>query len=112
MVIILNQYILKKNHSTKNELVKKFAPCSGKCEYQLHYRSKDKDKPWSEATIFHQFSNKNHKKDKNSEKDGCKIYKIDKLTLITYNSIKIFKPIFYNHMPKPMLATKILQLID
>ena len=33
--------------------VKKFAPYSGECEYQLDYRSKDKDKPWGVATIHH-----------------------------------------------------------
>ena len=29
--------------SILNEHVKKFVPCSGECEYQLDYRSNDKD---------------------------------------------------------------------
>ena len=37
---------------------------------------------------------------------------MDKLAIQTYNSIKNFNPIFYeNHIRKPMLMTKILQLI-
>ena len=97
-----------------DEHVKKFVPCSGECQYQLIYRSKDKDKMWGVATIYHQTLIKNHKKKiKELEKNGYKFFKNDKLTLITYNSIKKFNPIFYrNHMPKPTLATKILQLID
>ena len=47
------------------------------------------------------------------EKDGYKFHKHDKVTLITYNSIKNFNPIFHkNHTPKPMFITKILQPID
>ena len=33
--------------------------------------------------------------------------------IITYNSTKYFNPIYFkNHVPKPMLASKILQSID
>ena len=99
--------------SILNEHVKKFVPYSGECEYQLDYRSKDKDKPLGVATIYLPPQIKNHKKIKELEKDGYKFHKIDKLTLITYNSIKQFNPIFYrDHIPKPMLMNKILQLID
>ena len=42
------------------EHVKLFVPCSGECEYQLDYRSKDKDKPWGVATIYHPPLIKNH----------------------------------------------------
>ena len=45
-------------HSILEEHVKKFVPSSGECEYQLDYRSKDKDKPWGVATFYHPPSNK------------------------------------------------------
>ena len=45
--------------------VKKFVAYSGECEYQLDYRSKDKDKPWGVATIYHPPLIRNHKKLKN-----------------------------------------------
>ena len=96
-----------------NEHVKKIVPYSGECEYQLDYRSKDKDKPLGVATVYLPPQIKNHKKIKELEKDGYIFHKIDELTLITYISIKKFKPIFYkNHIPKPMFITNILQLID
>ena len=47
-------------HSILEEHVKKFVPYSGKCEYQLEYRSKDEDKPWVVATICHPSFIKNH----------------------------------------------------
>ena len=52
-------------HSMIDEHVKKFVPYSGECEYQLDQRSKDKDKPWGVATIYHPPLNKNRKKIKN-----------------------------------------------
>ena len=39
--------------------------------------------------------------------------KNDKLTVITYKSIKTFNPLFYkNHIQKPMFITEILHFID
>ena len=35
-----------------DEHVTKFVPYTGECEYHLHYRSKDKDKPWGVDTKF------------------------------------------------------------
>ena len=42
--------------------VKKIVAYIGECEYQLDYRSKDKDKPWGVATIYHRPLIRNHKK--------------------------------------------------
>ena len=106
-------YPEKRFHSILEEHVKKFVPYSGKCEDRLHYRSKDKDKPWGVATIFLDPLVKNLKKINEIEKDRFKSRIIDKLTVITHNSIKKFNPIFYkNHIPKPNFITKILHLID
>ena len=53
-VVILNQCILKRIiHPMIDEHGKKFVPYSGECEYQTNCRSKDKDKPWGVATIYH-----------------------------------------------------------
>ena len=39
--------------------------------------------------------------------------KNNKLTINTYISLEKINPVFYkNHVPKPMLVTKMLQLID
>ena len=54
--------------SILDEHVKKFAPYSGDCEYQLDYRSKDKDKARGVATIYHPLLIKNHKKIKDQKK--------------------------------------------
>ena len=91
---------------------KMFVPYTSECEYRLDYRCKDK--PWGVATIYLDPLFKNHKKKiKELEKDGYKFHKIGKLTISTYNSIKKFNPIFYRyHIPKPMLMSKILELID
>ena len=40
-------------HFMIHQHVKKVVPYSGECEYHLDYRSKDKDKPWGVATIYH-----------------------------------------------------------
>ena len=58
--IILKQCLQKKIHSILEEHVKKFVPCSGECEYQLDYRSKDRDKTWGVATFYHPRLIKNH----------------------------------------------------
>ena len=62
-------------------------PLSGEGEHQFDFRSKDKDIPWGIATIYHPPQVRNH--DEKSEKDGYKYNKLDKLTTITNNSIKI-----------------------
>ena len=49
---------------------KKFVPYSGLCEYQMNCRSKDKDKPWGVATIYHPPLKKYHNKIKGLVKDG------------------------------------------
>ena len=53
----------------KDELVKKFVLYSGECEYQIHLRFKDKDKPRIAATIYHSPSLKNYNKIKNLEEN-------------------------------------------
>ena len=50
--------------------VKKFVAYGGECEYQIDYRSKDKSREWGVATLYGPPLIKNHKKIKNSEKDG------------------------------------------
>ena len=88
-----------------------FVPYTSECEYQLDYRCNDK--PWGVATFYLDPLFENHRKIKELEKDGYKFHKIERLTITTYNSIKKFNPIFYKkHIPKPMLITNILQLID
>ena len=88
-----------------------FIPYTSECVYELDYRCKDK--PWGIATIYLDPLIRTHKKIKELEKDGYKFYKIDKLTISTYNSIKNFNPIFYrDHIAKSMFINKILQLID
>ena len=90
---------------------KMFVPYTCECEYRLDYRCKDK--PWGVATIYLDPLFKNHKKIKELEKDGFNFHKIDKLTISTYKSIKKFNRIIYrDHIPKPMLMRKILELID
>ena len=106
-------YPEKKIHSMIDEHVKKLIPYSGECEYQLDFRKKDRDKPWGVATTYHPPLIENHNKVKKLEKDGYKFNKLDKLTLITHNSLRKINPIFYkNHMPRTMFITEILQLID
>ena len=100
-------------HSILEEPVKMFVPYSGECEYRLDYRNIDKNKPWGVATFYLDPLIRNHKEIKKMEKDGYMFHKHDKVTLVTYNSIKTFNLIFYkNHIPKPLFITKILQLID
>ena len=50
--------------------MKKIVPYSGDCEYQLEYRSKDKDKPLGVATFYLDPQVKNHKEIRELEKDG------------------------------------------
>ena len=91
--------------------IKMFVPYTSECEYCLDYRCKDK--PWGVASIYLDPLIKPNKKIKELEKDGYNFRNFDKLTIITYNSIKKFNPIFYrDHIPKSMFINKILQLID
>ena len=91
--------------------VNMFVPYTSECEYQLDYRAIDK--PYGVAIIYIDPLIKPNKKIKESEKDGYKFYKIDKLTITTYKTFRKFNPIFYrDHIPKSMFINKILQLID
>ena len=82
-------------------------PYTADCEYQLDFRSMEKDKPWCVATIYHPTQDKNKKKIEKFEKDKYKFYKTNKLTIITYKSNKRLNPIFCKyHVPKPMVLTK------
>ena len=84
-----------------------FVPYIVECEYQLDFRTKDKDNPLGVATIYHPTQVNNHYKLRKIERAGYKFYKIDKLTIITHNSIKKFDYFFSeNHVPQPMLMTK------
>ena len=92
---------------------KTFVPYTAECENQLHFRTKVEDKPIDVATIIDPFEVKKHTKIQKVEEDGYKFYKIDKISIITYNSIKKLNTIFYkNHVEKPMFMTKIIHLID
>ena len=105
-VITLNQCILKKS-SILDKHAKMFVTYTADCEYELDFRTKDKDKPFGVATIYHPTQVKNHNEIRNFENDGYNFYKIDKLKIITYNSIRKLKQIFYrNHVPKLMLMTR------
>ena len=57
---IKSMYPEKIIHSILKEHAKKFVPYTSECEYQLDYRSKDKDKPLGVATIYHPDLIKNH----------------------------------------------------
>ena len=65
-----------------------FVTFTAGCVYQLHFRSDDKDKRWGVATINHPTHVKNHIKSRIFEKYGYKLYRINKLTIFTYNSFK------------------------
>ena len=69
-----------------------FVSYSAECEYQKDFRTDDKD--IEIATLYHPTRVMNHNKIKKFEKDGFCFYKIDKLTIITSNSIKNFEPVF------------------
>ena len=110
---IKSMYPEKLNHSMIGEHVTQIVPYSCECEYQLRYRSEDRDIQWVVAPIYRPPSFKNQKKINKLEKDRYKFYKNDKITLITDNNFKKFNPLFYkNHILKPLLEYKMLQLID
>ena len=67
--------------SILDEYSKVFVRYTAECEYQLDFRSKDKDKPLGVATINHPTQVRNRNKIRKLEKDGYKFYKIDKLTI-------------------------------
>ena len=92
----------------------KFVRYAAECEYEIVFRNGQKNKIWeNNFTIYLPPQVKNHRKIKELEYNGYKFYKIDILTITVYNSIKDFHPIFYKkYIPKPMIATKILQQID
>ena len=74
---------------------------------------KKDEKIWEIFIIYLPPQIKNHKKIKELEYNDYKFYKIDTLNITIYNSIKDIHPIFYKkYIPKPMIATKILQQID
>ena len=111
--IIKSMYPEKKLSTVLDKHAKIFACYTAECEYQLDFRTKDKDKPINVATKYHPTQVKNHNKNRELERNGYKVYKIDNLTIITYNFIRKTKTIIYKkHVPKPMTMNKILQLVD
>ena len=92
----------------------KFVRYVAECEYEITFRNEQDNKIWeSNFTIYLPPQVKNHRKIKELEYNGYKFHKIDILTITVYNSIKDFHQIFYKkYIPKPMIATKILQQID
>ena len=92
----------------------KFVRYAAECEYEIVFRNEQENEIWEKYfTIYLPPQVKNHRKIKELEYNGYKFYKIDILTITVYNSIKDFHPIFYKkYIPKPMIATKILQQID
>ena len=91
----------------------KFVRYAAECEYEIVLRNQKDNKIWENTfTIYLPPQVKNHRKIKELEYNDYKFHKIDILTITVYNSIKDFHPIFYKkHIPKPMIATKILQQI-
>ena len=89
----------------------KFVRYVAECEYEIVLRNEQDNKIWeSNFSIYLPPQIKNHRKIKELEYNGYKFHKIDILTITVYNSIKDFHPIFYKkYIPKPMIATKILQ---
>ena len=92
----------------------KFIYYAAECEYEIVLRNEKDNKIWeSTFTINLPPQIKNHRKIKELEHNGYKFFKIEVLTITVYNSIKDIHPIFYKkYIPKPMLANKLLQLID
>ena len=92
----------------------KFFRYAAECEYEIVLRNEQDNKIWeNNFSIYLPPQVENHRKIMELEYNGYKFYKIDVLTITIYNSIKDFDPIFYkNYIPKPMIATKILQQID
>ena len=92
----------------------KFVRYAAECEYEIALRNVQDNKICeNNFSIYLPPQVKNHRKIKEIEYNNYKFHKIDVLTITTYNSIKDFHPIFYKKfMPKPMIATKILQQID
>ena len=87
-------------------------PYTAICEYQLDFRSKFKDKPLNVPTINHPIQVEIHNTSRKLGKDGCKFYKIDKLTIIKYSPERKLNPLLHKiHVAKRMLRTKRLQLI-
>ena len=74
------------SNSILDKHVKIFVPYTVECEYQLDFRTKDKDKPLGVATINHPTQVRNYNQIRKRENDGSKLYKIDKLTINTYSS--------------------------
>ena len=99
--------ILSKHHE---KLVRYVA----ECKYEIAFRNEKDNKIWeNNFTIYLPPQVKSHRKIKELEYNNDKFHKIDVLTITVYNSIKDLHPIFYkNHIPKPMIATKMLQQID
>ena len=90
-----------------------FVRYKAECDYQLDFRTKDEEKPLIVATIYHPSQHMNPNKIIKFEKDGYRLYKIDKVTIFTFNSIKKLNlRIYKKYVPKPFLLTKILQMND
>ena len=92
----------------------KFIRYAAECEYEITFRNGQDNKIWeSNFTICLPPQVKNHRKIKELKYNSYKFHKIDILTKTVYNSFKDFHPIFYKKfIPKPMIATKMLQQID
>ena len=92
----------------------KFVRYAAECEYQIAFRNEEDNKIWqSNFTIYIPRQVKNHRKTKELENNGYKFHNIDIITITVYNSINDFHPVFYKkHIPKPMMATKILQQMN
>ena len=84
------------------------------CEYEISFRNEQDNKIWeSNFTLYLPPQVKNHRKTKELENNGYKFHRIDILTITVYNCSKDFHPTFFKkQIPKPMIATKILQQIE
>ena len=81
--------------SISNKHAEIFVHYTAECEDQLNFRTKAKEKPLFVATIYHLTQQKNLKRTVKPEKDGYGFSKIDKVTIVTCNTIKKLNPIFY-----------------
>ena len=107
---IKSKYPQKLIYKILDENQKRFTYCYSEWKYELPFR--DGEGVETFTTIYHPAQIENHELIKDIEERGYKCW-IRKLIIIFHNSIKYINPEYYKkYILKPMLMTKILQLID
>ena len=110
---IKTRYPKKIMKATLRKHMGKYYPFSSIAQNDPHFRHKDKRILIS--TINHLPFMKNHSEIREDEdrEESYKFFKIDDLTKTAWNSITNIHLLQYkNYIPKPMLATRLIQLID